>query len=115
MWKATKVYLLRPGGILLAQKRGGQWDGYWDGYGGKHNSGESAEACAIRETRQESGIVIERRDLLKVAVVTTHFAGEPSFELAVFTTLRWCGTPKSSREAGEPQWFDHGWLPLKMR
>lgn len=113
---ATKVYLLKRGGkVLLAPKRGGEWDGHWDGYGGKVNKKESTLACAVRETRQEAKVALVRTATRQVAIVRTFRNYIPVFELHVFTCAQWEGTPVATREMGDPHWFTRGFLPLKMR
>lgn len=59
---ATLVYLKKNGQTLMLQrikKARDIHEGKWNGLGGKLEPGESPEACAIREVREESGLTIE--------------------------------------------------------
>lgn len=44
------------GRVLLIAKKRGMGAGKWNGPGGKLEHGESAEAAAVRETREETGV-----------------------------------------------------------
>lgn len=58
---ATLVYLKRAGQTLMihrVKKAQDIHEGKWNGLGGKLEPGESPEACAIREVREESGLEI---------------------------------------------------------
>jgi mutator protein MutT len=55
----------RNGEILLAQRKpGDSYAGYWEFPGGKIRSGETVEACLVREAREELGMDIRPRRLL---------------------------------------------------
>ena len=58
---ATLVYLKHEGQTLMihrVKKERDIHEGKWNGLGGKLEPGESPEACAIREVREESGLEI---------------------------------------------------------
>lgn len=55
--------VIHSGGKVYATMRGrGEWKGFWEFPGGKQEEGESGEAAAVREIREELGasIAIER-------------------------------------------------------
>ncbi|MDX9990600.1 MAG: 8-oxo-dGTP diphosphatase [Anaerolineales bacterium] len=59
---ATLIYLKRAGQTLMIHRIKKERDihsGKWNGLGGKLEAGESPEACAIREVREESGLEIK--------------------------------------------------------
>ena len=53
--------------VLLGRHKKGKWEGYWNGFGGKRISGESFEECAIRELREETGLHIDPKRLIRRA------------------------------------------------
>ena len=55
IWNAGKY-------LITQRKFGDHYGGYWEFPGGKREEGESLEACALREAKEESGleITIER-------------------------------------------------------
>ena len=56
--QATLVFVLRGHEILLIDKKRGLGKGKVNGPGGKLDPGESIEACAIRECREELSIEV---------------------------------------------------------
>ena len=52
--------MLQDSKILLTMKKRGFGVGFWNGFGGKVKEGETIEAVAIRETEEESGIVVSK-------------------------------------------------------
>ncbi len=61
------VLVLRPDGALLLGKRRGVHAPHWSIPGGHLEAGESFEACAIREVREETGLIIRIPQVLSVA------------------------------------------------
>lgn len=54
------VMIRRGDRILLGRRRNSHGDGSYSWCGGHLEAGESFEACAIRETQEECGLVIRR-------------------------------------------------------
>jgi len=54
------VYVRKAGKVLLGLRKGGHGEGEWCPPGGKLEMNESPEECAIRETREETGIELGR-------------------------------------------------------
>jgi mutator protein MutT len=125
--KQTNLVLLRRGGeLLLAMKKRGFGAGLWNGPGGKVEPGETAEAAARREVREEIGV--EMRDLREVAQLTFYFAdnlADPlqNIHCTVYGGRSWTGESAESEEMA-PRWFaipeipygqmwpdDRYWLP----
>lgn len=108
--------------ILLGMKKRGFGEGRWNGFGGKVAPGETVEAAARRELREECGLeaaALEPRGTLRF-----EFAAEPeALEVHLFSVPSWRGEPSESEEM-RPQWFrlsaipygamwpdDRHWLP----
>ncbi|ANY08433.1 NUDIX hydrolase [Pseudonocardia sp. HH130630-07] len=115
---AAYVLLLRGDGarteVLLQLRAGtGYRDGYWAAAAAGHvEQGEDVFAAAVRETREELGVVVDRDDL--VAVTAMHRTGGTG--LAVdervdffLSCRRWSGEPRAA-ESGKTAGLD--WFPL---
>ena len=58
--KAVRCYLIKDGRVVVTKYNEGQpTAGYYDIPGGKIEDGETAEQAAIREMREETGIVVK--------------------------------------------------------
>jgi 8-oxo-dGTP diphosphatase len=63
--------------------------------GGKVEAGESVEEAAVRECKEEAGVQIAVRDLIKVGRLEFAFEGDPQWDSVcyVFLTRSWQGEP----------------------
>ncbi len=108
--RGTLCFIVRPGSeVLLAKKVDDIGKGKLNGFGGKQEKGESLEDCCVREVEQECGLKIDRRSLLKVAIVNFHNIGENGkpfiFEAHVYFARNWKGLPQSTNEMVNPKWY----------
>ncbi len=119
--RATLMFVVQDGRILLIHKKRGLGKGKINGPGGKIEPGETPRECAIRETQEELCITptgVEDGGLL-------HFQFIDGFSIHgyVFTATGFEGTPTETDEA-IPLWFpiddlpfdrmwedDHTWFP----
>lgn len=102
---ATLVYVKHAGKTLMIHRVKKQADihaGKWNGLGGKLESGESPEACAIREVREESGLEIKNPRYCGL-LVFAGFKGEDWY-VWVFTADMFNGQLHDSNE-GRLQWI----------
>ena len=63
MLETTLVYIEQDGKLLMLHRVRKQEDvnaGKWIGVGGKIEPGETPEACMLRETREETGLTLQR-------------------------------------------------------
>jgi len=94
--------------ICLAEKKRGFRTGKVNGYGGKLETGETLEECAIRETREEARIIV--KELEKYAYIEfvephiTHICH-------VYVTESWEGEPQETEEM-LPSWFGVEEIPF---
>lgn len=112
MNKYTIVYLLdwNARKVLLCKKIKTDFRGQYNGVGGEHLSGESDYQCAIRETKEETGVDIAGR-LYRLGVLTLprdckHHDSEGAY-LAFFCAnvlQKEVHQPAGERE--ELKWFD---------
>ena len=122
---ATLVFVFRDDEVLLINKKTGLGKGKVNAPGGKVDPGESPEAAAVRECREE----------LHISVSNLEYCGEHRFQFVdgysihvwVYRTRHFEGQPTETREAA-PLWTrideipydemwedDRYWLPMLIR
>jgi 8-oxo-dGTP pyrophosphatase MutT (NUDIX family) len=111
MKKTTLCFCVRDGQVLLAMKKRGFGEGKWNGYGGKVNDNETSVQAAVREVKEESGLVIQEKDLEHVACIQFFFEQEHKFTCDVYLARTWEGEPVETDEM-RPQWYDSIALPF---
>lgn len=95
--------------ILLGMKKVGLGAGRWNGFGGKVEAGESIEAAALRELREE--VCIEAIGIAQKGVLEFSFDNDPKIlEVHVFEVTTFSGEPKETDEM-TPRWFDIAQIP----
>ena len=120
---ATVVYLLKEeNGITkfyLAQKKqdihknSGEVlsdSAIWNGYGGKWEDRDSTILdTAIRELKEEAGVVAKQEDLIQVAHVNFFWPGNTTgvrdMEVTFYLLKKYEGNPIETKEMGPPQLF----------
>lgn len=118
MKHVTLLFLLKDDTqeICLAMKKRGFGEGKFNGVGGKIESGETAEAAAIRETKEEIGVDVTQEDLIPVATISFLYHKYkpewPDLRCSVFFTKAWRGEPQESEEM-RPQWYAMDALPFE--
>jgi ADP-ribose pyrophosphatase YjhB (NUDIX family) len=100
---AASVALVRTTDVLLIQRNRAPSEGLWTLPGGRLETGETAEACAIREIREELGLaVFALRPLLRLrhgefelqTFGTQAFEGEVTPDPAEIRAWRWVRAPQ---------------------
>jgi 8-oxo-dGTP diphosphatase len=100
--RATLLFLVHDGRILLIHKKRGLGQGKINGPGGRIEPGETPLACAVRETREE--LLIEALDPRERGTLSFQFADGYSLHCTVFSATAWRGEPTETPEA-RPEWF----------
>ena len=122
---ATLVFVVRGDEVLLINKKTGLGKGKVNGPGGKVDPGETPEACAVRECREELGITVQ--NLEYCGEHRFQFVDGYSIHVWVYRTRDFQGVPVETAEA-EPLWVpmdripfddmwedDRLWLPMLLR
>ena len=85
----------------------------WIGIGGKFESGESPEECALREAKEETGLTLTS---YRYRGIVTFVSDEWGTEyMHLFTVSNFTGTMRPDCDEGELRWIDKekiGALPL---
>ena len=96
--------------ILLGMKKRGFGAGIWNGFGGKVEDGETIQEAAIRELREESGLMA--KNINKMGVVEFEFENDPKIlEVHIFHITDIVGKLVETEEM-KPQWFDVDNIPF---
>ena len=106
----TLAFIKNNDQLLLALKKRGFGPGKFNGYGGKINDGETIEQAAIRETREEIKIEVDK--LEKRALINFSWANNKNrpIECHVFEILSYHGEIGETEEM-KPEWFNINSLP----
>lgn len=105
-------------GKYLLQRRAGTGflDGYYDLMSGHLEYDESSETCGVRETEEESGLVVKPADLELATMFQSDFEPDIRYINYIYKTSKFEGTPS----IGEPEkidhmeWFAPGEFPEKL-
>ena len=109
---ATLAIIRQQDKVLLGLKKKGEIGSQtYNGPGGKVEPGETPLQCVIRETNEELGITLHTEHLKLIAIITFFAAGEPDFEVHVYLTDTFSGTPTETLDM-IPEWFPIDALPL---
>ena len=102
---STLVYLENAAGEYLmlhrVKKKNDINHDKWIGVGGKFEQGESPEDCALRETKEETGLTLT--DCRFRGIVTFDCEGRETEYMHLFTANRWTGEQIRCDE-GDLEW-----------
>lgn len=120
----TLVIVRRGEEILLGMKKRGFGAGRWNGFGGKVEEGETVEAAARRETKEECDITLTKMEELGVHEFEFSHDRGNVLEVHTFRGDTWEGEPIETEEM-KPKWYsvdaipydemwpdDRYWIPL---
>jgi 8-oxo-dGTP diphosphatase len=96
---AASVALIDRERVLLIQRARPPYGGHWTLPGGRCEPGENAEACAVREVREELGLTA-----WALRPVSRLILGQGAFHLQVFATEAFEGEIAPSGEVAAHRW-----------
>ena len=103
----TLIFLTRGDQILMLHRRKSPNRGLWNGIGGHIEAGETPLACALRETREETGFSVEQ--LTFHGLLTWEGYETPAGGLYIFSGEAPAGDPTGDDE-GELAWKPRAWV-----
>lgn len=109
------VLIIHQNKVLLSQRKNSHGAGSWCLPGGHLEFGESIEQCAIRETHEEAGIIIN--DIKHLCFINCIFKNENKHYVTLFVRAEYqSGTPlqKEPEKTSVWQWFDLHNLPTPL-
>lgn len=128
MKDATLVLVRNGNTLLLGVKATKVCKGCLVPPGGKREDGEDLRTCAIRETIVETGVTPVIGTDPVAHVVCRNMADGTEFDIAVFVTDSFTGTPRDTTELQEVGWYpvdrdtldrmmegDRYWLTFALR
>ncbi len=111
--RATLMFVIKDGRILLIHKKRGFGKGKINGPGGKLEAGETPLECAVRETQEE--VCITPTGVEYAGELHFQFTDNNSIHGYVYTATGYEGIPTETEEA-DPIWcsidnlpFEHMW------
>ena len=106
--RATLLFVIRDGQILLIRKKRGLGAGKINGPGGRLEPGESPLDCAVREIDEELGVV--PTDIRRHGELRFQFVDGLSIHVEVFSATGCRGEARETAEA-VPLWTDLARIP----
>src|SRR6056297_3590493 len=106
--RATLMFIVREGRILLIHKKRGLGAGKINGAGGRLEAGETPVQAACREMEEE--LCIRPRKPVRAGTLAFQFLDGLSLGVTVFYAKAYEGRPTETDEA-IPLWFDRGAIP----
>jgi 8-oxo-dGTP diphosphatase len=93
-------------------KKTGFGNGRYNGFGGKKKDEETIPQAAVRELKEECGILAEEQHIYKVGELDFQFPKKPEWNqvMHVYFVKQWTGEPKETEEM-RPEWFAHEDVP----
>ena len=109
---ATLCYVMKDNKTLMIyrnKKKNDYHEGKWNGLGGKFEAGESPEECAVREVKEESGLIAVNPEM-KGFITFPMFDEIDDWYVFVFVMKNFTGELIDSNE-GKLEWIPNKKLP----
>ena len=108
--RATLIFVIREGQILLIRKKRGLGAGKINGPGGKIDPGETPVECVVREAQEELGITA--LDPVEIGVLHFQFTDGLAIQCHVFRATECTGEATETDEA-IPLWTPLDAIPIE--
>lgn len=113
------IILRKDNKVFLVKRINTQWaSGYWNFPGGLVEEGETAQQAAVRETREEVGVIVCPDDFQLVHVIHIHASASNTNDILglYFISNSWTGTPINNEphRHSEIGWFSLDQLPKNI-
>lgn len=108
--RATLLFVIRDGQVLLIHKKKGLGAGKINGPGGRIEAGEPPEAAAVREVQEE--LLVTPTGVKKAGELMFQFTDGFAIHGYVFTASGCKGTPQETSEA-TPLWVPLNEIPYE--
>jgi len=108
MQLATLCYVINRDKTLMLhriKKKNDVHEGKWNGLGGKFEAGETPQECAVREVKEESGLLI-KDPMMHGFITFPMFDGKKDWYVFLFTAKEFSGELIDSHE-GKLEWIDN--------
>lgn len=108
MQLATLCYVIDKNKTLMLhriKKKNDVHEGKWNGLGGKFETGETPQECAIREVKEESGLLI-KNPMMHGFITFPMFDGIKDWYVFIFTAKKFSGKLIESQE-GKLEWINN--------
>ena len=105
------VFVKKDGNFIMMLRQGAHGAGNWGLPGGHLEFGESWEACAQRETLEETGLTISN---LKFLALTNDIFAKDKHYVTIFMTADWANGDAVNNEpdkCSEIDWFKYDDMP----
>jgi 8-oxo-dGTP diphosphatase len=109
--RATLLFVIRDGDVLLIHKKRGIGAGKINGPGGKVDPGETPLEAAVRETQEE--LLITATGVASAGELRFQFVDGTALHCDVFTASGYEGDPTETDEA-IPLWFPIDAMPYEL-
>lgn len=106
----TLCIIRHEGRILLGLNKGGLGIGKWSGAGGHVEQGETIDAAAQREVKEEFGVTVD--DIEKAGILTFKSPKRALVEMHIYKATQFQGELIETEEM-TPCWFTKDTLPFK--
>lgn len=114
------IIIKRKNKILLLKRKGSHGEGEWALPGGYHEFAESLKECAVREVKEETGLIVKQKDLkfISLSEQRTFIKTDDKHFITMGFLVEYKG--KKEPQIGEPEkcqtiaWFDLNHLPKPL-
>ncbi len=99
--------------VLLGKKKNSKFgNGTMNACGGTLEKDELKEDCAIRELREETGLIAEKKDLIYIGEINFFTNGVLDFKAYLFKLYSFYGKPIDTKTMFDHRWYKEIEIPI---